>query len=1090
MSKLLLNSVLFIFTASSSLVFAQANHKGISFQAVVKLPNGEFPTRSGVTVNARVLSPNDCIIREEQFTGVNLSNGYLNLAIGTGTVLGNPQLTMKEVMDNSAAFTGLRCIANDGTESVGSFDPTASGHNGRKLRINLEIDSIPIKADFNMRSMAFAVNAESLNGKSETDFVRTSTNITQTKVEEWFTGNVMGQIVGGTYNAPTATSAVTAQGLAASYTVPLARGGTGVSATNSAQALNALLPSQGGNTGKYLKTDGATATWETVVTSGGTITGVTAGTGLSGGGTTGTVTLSLPNVGTVGTYTKVTTDAQGRVASGGPLTAADIPTLDASKITGPLTQNIDAANVEADVLFSGQGSFSSLRIYDGVSQYLDFRLPSGGTGYTLKWPNQVGGNGQVLQTDASGNLSWVPMSSVTFAGDVSGTSGALKVDKIQNKAVTLTTPIANDILQYNGTGFVNKNIPTCTAGSYLTFDGTVFSCEVDTSGTAPSNASYTAKGVVQFDTDANTSGVTVTSGVAALNTGTTAHKIVKLDASAKLPVVDGSALTNVNATTLQARGVANTAPTDGQALIWDQSGNTWKPETLPDGAVSTKATLANGKIWIGDTSSKAQEQTVSGDGTLSAAGVLAVQKVQGNAVATTTMVAGDAGKVYKWSGSALTPAWFGIADLKTSTGGSQFANASCSTKQTITWSSLTDSFTCSDIAGLDAAAITTGTIDVNRLPGSASAWKDGGAGKLYHNSGSVGIGTTNPNQLLTVEGVVSLAKTTAPSATTDYGKLYVKSADGKLYYMNDGGGEIDLTAPPSSPAGNSGQMQFNNNGVLAGADVRYDSTYSSLAVGSGPVATGYYSFAVGFGATSSSGSQSLAMGTIAVATNTNAVAIGRSVTAGANYAFMLGHGTVSDPMVNNTQDSFAVGFNSTIPTFFVGPSSGAGTTGNVGIGTVTPSEKLHVMGAVRADEYITTSDARLKSNIQTMEGLELLRKLRGVKYLRKSSGKTEYGVIAQEVERVAPELVSTDPNSGIKAVYYQGLISPLIEAVKDLDRECKVSQDDHARKIASVEAENKELHSRVETLENQLGDVRKEMQDLKALMLKKLKEGQ
>lgn len=63
-----------------------------------------------------------------------------------------------------------------------------------------------------------------------------------------------------------------------------------------------------------------------------------------------------------------------------------------------------------------------------------------------------------------------------------------------------------------------------------------------------SDASYTVKGIVKFDTDAATSGVTVTSGVAALNTGTTANKIVKLDSSAKLPAVDGSQLTNLSIT--------------------------------------------------------------------------------------------------------------------------------------------------------------------------------------------------------------------------------------------------------------------------------------------------------------------------------------------------------------------------------------------------------------------------------------------------------------------------------------------------------------------------------------------------------------
>ena len=43
-----------------------------------------------------------------------------------------------------------------------------------------------------------------------------------------------------------------------------------------------------------------------------------------------------------------------------------------------------------------------------------------------------------------------------------------------------------------------------------------------------------------------------------------------------------------------------------------------------------------------------------------------------------------------------------------------------------------------------------------------------------------------------------------------------------------------------------------------------------------------------------------------------------------------------------------------------------------------------------------------------------------------------FGVIAQEVERVFPELVETTPE-GLKRVHYYGLIAPLIEAVKELD---------------------------------------------------------
>jgi hypothetical protein len=43
--------------------------------------------------------------------------------------------------------------------------------------------------------------------------------------------------------------------------------------------------------------------------------------------------------------------------------------------------------------------------------------------------------------------------------------------------------------------------------------------------------------------------------------------------------------------------------------------------------------------------------------------------------------------------------------------------------------------------------------------------------------GNVGRGTTCPDEKLTVEGAVSLDETTAPSASSGYGKVYVKSAE-------------------------------------------------------------------------------------------------------------------------------------------------------------------------------------------------------------------------------------------------------------------------------------------------------------------------
>lgn len=109
--------------------------------------------------------------------------------------------------------------------------------------------------------------------------------------------------------------------------------------------------------------------------------------------------------------------------------------------------------------------------------------------------------------------------------------------------------------------------------------------------------------------------------------------------------------------------------------------------------------------------------------------------------------------------------------------------------------------------------------------------------------------------------------------------------------------------------------------------------------------------------------------------------------------------------------------------------------GNVGIGTNAPRHKLQISGGVQASYFNNSSDATLKSDVKTAQGLELIRQLHGVSYVWKDSGKPGMGVIAQEVEKVMPQAVTTDPDTGLKSVEYNQLIAPLIEAVKELQAE-------------------------------------------------------
>lgn len=115
------------------------------------------------------------------------------------------------------------------------------------------------------------------------------------------------------------------------------------------------------------------------------------------------------------------------------------------------------------------------------------------------------------------------------------------------------------------------------------------------------------------------------------------------------------------------------------------------------------------------------------------------------------------------------------------------------------------------------------------------------------------------------------------------------------------------------------------------------------------------------------------------------------------------------------------------------------STGNIGIGTINPTSKLHVTGdvlvsgVVTSTDYNSTSDINLKENIKIIESpIEKILKIDGVSFNWKSNGNPSMGVIAQNVEEVFPELVNgNDP----KTVNYNGLVGVLIEALKDQQKQ-------------------------------------------------------
>ncbi len=144
-------------------------------------------------------------------------------------------------------------------------------------------------------------------------------------------------------------------------------------------------------------------------------------------------------------------------------------------------------------------------------------------------------------------------------------------------------------------------------------------------------------------------------------------------------------------------------------------------------------------------------------------------------------------------------------------------------------------------------------------------------------------------------------------------------------------------------------------------------------------------------------------------------------------------------------------------------------SGNIGIGTSTPNYLLEVNGTIKANNVSETSDLRLKRNVTTLNNsLQKILQMRGVNFYWKpeeeiknalgTHEKCQYpetkqiGVIAQEVEKIVPEVVETDAK-GFKSVDYSKLTPVLIEAVKEL------------------KAEKDELEARVDKLEKMLEEL-------------------
>jgi hypothetical protein len=198
------------------------------------------------------------------------------------------------------------------------------------------------------------------------------------------------------------------------------------------------------------------------------------------------------------------------------------------------------------------------------------------------------------------------------------------------------------------------------------------------------------------------------------------------------------------------------------------------------------------------------------------------------------------------------------------------------------------------------------------------------------------------------------------------------------------------------------------------------------------------------------------------------------------------------------------------------------STGNVGIGITAPTQKLDVVGNIKTSGCLyyassslgtCASDERIKTDVRPFDlGLDALLGIRPVNFKYnglagfEADGKNQLGVIAQDIEQSAPELVEKrevklhpedHKKTEIKVVNYGAFTYVIINAVKQLYeklvgvQEHQIQQDRHIaskvdkKELETLKSENAQLKARADKFEKENLEIKARLEKIEKMLKSK-----